>query len=84
MAIRLRVQENRVRLRVRGDSIRLRAHEGVPIYPNPYTGPTEVTPSEETQTLSTAGLMMPENIVINPIPDNYGRIAYNGNILLVY
>lgn len=75
MAIRLRVRESRIRLAV---------SEGVPVYPPFYTGPTEVTPSEQTQILSTAGQMARENIVIEPIPDNYGRIAYNGTTLLVY
>lgn len=48
-----------------------------------YTGATEVTPSGEAQTLLTAGSNVGANIVINPIPSNYGRISYNGAILTV-
>lgn len=43
-----------------------------------YDGETEITPSEETQILQTADKTALENIVINPIPANYGRIIYDG------
>ena len=43
-----------------------------------YTDTYEVTPSDETQTLQTNGLRMLGNVTINPIPSNYGRIAWNG------
>ena len=49
-----------------------------------YTGKTEVTPSEETQTLATADMTVRQNITINPIPSNYGRIAWNGSTLRVF
>lgn len=48
-----------------------------------YTGSTEVTPSAETQTLLTANKTVISNIVINPIPNNYGLITWDGNILTV-
>lgn len=56
----------------------------MPIYPASYTGATEVTPSEETQTLLTHGLTVVQDIVVNPIPTNYGRISYSGGILTVF
>ena len=43
-----------------------------------YTGATEITPSAETQVLPTAGLAIPGDITINPIPQNYGLITWNG------
>ena len=49
-----------------------------------YTGATEVEPSEETQILQTASKMVGENITIHPIPQNYGRIAWNGSNLIVF
>lgn len=49
-----------------------------------YSGPYEVTPSEETQMLITAGKTLAANVVVNPIPNNYGRIAWNGSSLSVY
>lgn len=48
-----------------------------------YDGSYAITPTTETQTLSTADKSMAENIVINPIPSNYGRITYNGGTLTV-
>lgn len=48
-----------------------------------YTGETEVTPTEYTQTLYTRGLLVPENITINPIPTNYGLITWNGSVITV-
>lgn len=48
-----------------------------------YTGETVVTPTQETQTLRTAQLLMPVDIVINPIPQNYGLITWNGSTLTV-
>lgn len=44
----------------------------------PYTGDYEVTPSTEAQTLSTNQLFMDGDVIINPIPNNYGLITYNG------
>ena len=43
-----------------------------------YEGPTEVTPSSETQTLDTRNFRMTENVTVNPIPSNYGLITWNG------
>ena len=51
-------------------------------YPT-YTGDTTVTPSQHTQTLSTSGSVLKADIVINPIPNNYGRIEWNGVTLSV-
>lgn len=48
-----------------------------------YTGKTEVTPSRETQILNTAGLVVNQNIKVNPIPSNYGLITWNGSVLTV-
>lgn len=48
-----------------------------------YEGPTQITPSQETQTLQTAQTSVLSNIVINPIPDNYGLITWNGSALTV-
>lgn len=48
-----------------------------------YTGQTEVTPSEDVQTLQTANRTVLQNIIINPIPSNYGRITWNGSTLTV-
>ena len=48
-----------------------------------YDGPTEVTPSAETQVLLTNQYAMRSNIVVNPIPSNYGLITWNGSTITV-
>lgn len=48
-----------------------------------YTGPTEVTPTQEAQVLYTESKTVLSNIVINPIPSNYGLITWNGSTLTV-
>ena len=48
-----------------------------------YSGQTEVIPSEDTQVLQTANRTVLQNIVINPIPSNYGLITWNGSTLTV-
>lgn len=48
-----------------------------------YTGAYDITPSAETQTLDTAGMRMSRAVTINPIPQNYGLITWNGSFLTV-
>ena len=48
-----------------------------------YGGPYTITPSKEEQTFSTKDLRMTDNIVIEPIPSNYGLITWNGTTLIV-
>ena len=50
---------------------------------NPYTGEYSITPSAEVQTLETNGLRMTDNITIQPIPQNYGLITWNGSTITV-
>lgn len=48
-----------------------------------WIGATTFTASAETQVYETNGLTMPRNITINPIPNNYGLITWNGSNLTV-
>lgn len=49
-----------------------------------YEGPYELVPAETSQTIGTTGMSMAQNIVIAPIPSNYGRIEQRGSALYVY
>lgn len=49
----------------------------------PYTGSYEVTPSSTEQVLGTELRTMSRNLVVKPIPSNYGLITYNGSIITV-
>ena len=51
---------------------------------DPYTGTYEVTPNEETQTLSTRRKYLVEDVIVHPIPSNYGRISVAHNVITVY
>ena len=51
-------------------------------YPD-YEGEYTITPSAETQTLPSTDTVMHRDIVINPIPSNYGLITWNGTTLTV-
>lgn len=50
---------------------------------NPFEGDYEYTPSGETQTIEINGLRAIADIVINPIPSNYGLITWNGSTITV-
>ena len=52
---------------------------GVPRYEGDY----EFTPTSETQTVAIEGLMARQDIVINPIPQNYGLITWDGSTITV-
>ena len=49
----------------------------------PYEGEYEVTPSEETQVLFTDGKVLARNVIVHPIPSNWGKITWNGAVLTV-
>lgn len=53
------------------------------ILPPSYEGDYEFTPTSETQTVAIEGLMARQDIVINPIPSNYGLITWNGSTITV-
>jgi hypothetical protein len=48
-----------------------------------YTGSYVVTPSAESQTLDVEGKRMSRPLVVNPVPQNYGLITWNGAYLTV-
>lgn len=51
-------------------------------YPT-YDGQTEFTPSRESQVVETTEHVLLTDIVVNPIPSNYGLIQWNGAVLTV-
>ena len=53
------------------------------ILPPAYEGPYTVTPSAAEQILDTDSLYMRGNITINPIPNNYGLITWDGHTITV-
>lgn len=49
----------------------------------PYEGSYEVTPSSEPQILQTTDKRMTGDLVVNPIPSNYGKISWNGRVITI-
>ena len=62
--------------------IRDTSTEDVP-YEDVYTDSYVVTPTRATQILFTDNKYMKENIIINPIPKNYGLVTWNGSYLTI-
>ena len=54
-------------------------HESVSL----YTGEYEYTPSEVEQTVPIIGYKAAQNIKINPIPSNYGKVTWTGTVLTI-
>ena len=48
-----------------------------------YGGPTTFTPTAGEQIVPTAGYKLTTDIVINPIPSNWGLITWNGSTITV-
>lgn len=48
-----------------------------------YHGLREVTPSQQEQVLETGGYLLTSNVIVKPIPKNYGLITWNGSYLTV-
>lgn len=50
---------------------------------NIYDGEYTITPTDEVQIINTKEKLLTEDVVVQPIPQNYGRISYNGYSLTV-
>jgi len=58
------------------------AEFNVSTYPD-YAGEYEFTPSSTPQTISTRDMVVHGDIVIDPIPNNYGLITWDGTTITV-
>lgn len=61
------------------EALPVREAAKIPAYPGPY----EVTPGADPVVLGTDGLRMEGNVTVNPVPENYGLITWDGSILTV-
>lgn len=50
---------------------------------SPFIGEYTYTPTRSKQTIPIAGLKALQNITIEPIPQNYGLITWNGSTITV-
>lgn len=51
---------------------------------DPYEGAYEITPSDEEQIIPILGKTATENIRVEPIPEDYGRLIWDGHTLTIY
>lgn len=79
----LKVEQASASLGIEESSVPLSVETGRVVEKPVYSGPYTAEPSAEVQILETAGRVLSENITINPIPSNYGRITWNGSVLTV-
>ena len=49
----------------------------------PYQGTYEFTPGDEEQTVQTEGRVLLQDIVIHKVPQNYGRVSWNGSVISI-
>ena len=56
---------------------------GTVFSPEVYRGAYIVTPAGNEQVLATAGMALEHDVVVAPIPDNYGLVTYNGTSLRI-
>lgn len=77
-----------VKAKISGGTVKARATLGQTVVQyvgeaNPYTGAYSVTPGDEDQVLRTKGKYMIEDVTVQKIPSNYGKISWNGMVLTV-
>lgn len=80
------VEETCYELDVGEDSLDWGVNEYVEIHTSEYPkyhGQTEFEPTTSQQLIHVAGMTLLEDLVIDPIPSNYGRITYDGSKLTV-
>lgn len=59
-------------------SIELDVEIGATVEFDYYDGEYEFIPTQEEQVVETQNFILLDNIVVKPIPQNYGLITYNG------
>ena len=83
--IRVRITQQKISVCTCDSSIKVDAPKSnVIVKETPlYKGSLEVIPSDEEQVLNTKFLKLDRDIVVKPIPSNYGKIECNGSELFI-
>lgn len=48
-----------------------------------YEGPYEFTPTRSTQIAHTSAARLSRDIIVNPIPQNYGLVTWDGSVITI-
>lgn len=77
-------QPTQFNIKIKDASERVGVATSIPIitkvYPT-YTDSYVVTPTNSEQVLDTTNKLLTQDIVVGPIPSNYGLITWNGSML---
>ena len=49
----------------------------------PYSGSYDFTPTDEVQTIACEDRLMMQDITIQPIPSNYGKVSWDGAAITI-
>ena len=86
MIVDLTVSDNAVEMGVTTDALSFGVESPIvvqavtiPVYEGAY----ELTPTAEAQTIPVHGFRFEEDLIIDPIPSNYGLITWDGVTLTV-
>ena len=86
MIVELTVSDNVVEMGVTTDALSFGVESPIvvqavtiPVYEGAY----ELTPTAEQQTIPVHGYRFEQDLVIDPIPSNYGLISWDGSTLTV-
>ena len=67
-----------------GGTTRAKTAVGITVIDAPeFAGPYEYTPTDDAQVVGISGYRAAQDIRINPIPSNYGKITWTGSCLLI-
>lgn len=66
-----------------GETVPVSVGVKIEIGAEPYHGSYEFTPTDQEQVVPTADKVLGYDIVIHPIPSNYGQISWDGSIITV-
>lgn len=69
--------------RPRAASVELGNYKVVTRIPNRYEGEFAVTPTNKPVVLATSDKYLAQNVIVNPIPSDWGHISYDGAVLTV-
>ena len=81
--IKVTLKENPAKIKLSDDTFHVQSSSVTFDANIPFTGDYKYTPSQSQQIIPISGKKATSNIIIDPIPNNYGLISWNGSILTV-
>lgn len=86
MTVELTVVTDTIELGVTTDALSFAVESPIIVQATPipvYDGAYEIAPTSEAQTIPVHGFRFEQDLIIDPIPSNYGLITWDGSTLTV-